>query len=122
MYEELALAAILKLMDEQTTLPRNKADYVNLLNTVKGQWLDSANKIAAILFEALSCHQKIAKHLHGSITPAWMIALGDVKEQTHHLLGKHFLTATPFTWLQYYPRYLQAVVMRLDKLSGQFLF
>jgi ATP-dependent helicase HrpA len=118
LYEELALAAILKLLDE-IELPRSQAHYDEAVTFIKNNWLEAANKVAMILFEIVTAYQKIAKYLQGSITPAWMIALADVKNQTSHLLHAHFLVETPFSWLQYFPRYLQAILIRLDKLSGQ---
>jgi ATP-dependent helicase HrpA len=42
----------------------------------------------------------------------------DVQAQLQRLVPKNFLLATPWSALQHLPRYLKAVVMRLDKLRG----
>ncbi|MDE2368473.1 MAG: ATP-dependent RNA helicase HrpA [Burkholderiales bacterium] len=42
----------------------------------------------------------------------------DIQAQLQRLVGKRFLAATPWAVLQHLPRYLKAIVMRLDKLRG----
>ena len=42
----------------------------------------------------------------------------DVAGQLERLLPKRFLTATPWTQLGHLPRYLRAVVLRLEKLRA----
>jgi ATP-dependent helicase HrpA len=118
-YDEVVFAAILKLIDEQPSLPRQENTFIALCNVIKSRWVDEANKITDVLFIALSDYQKISKTLNGSINPAWMFAFADIKEQIQHLFDKHFLINTSFEWLCHYPRYLRAIVVRLDKLSGQ---
>jgi len=53
--------------------------------------------------------------------PAFKIhvaALQDIEAQLKRLLGKRFVVETPFERLQHYPRYLKAIVVRLDKLKA----
>ncbi|WP_286177953.1 ATP-dependent RNA helicase HrpA [Stieleria mannarensis] len=45
-------------------------------------------------------------------------AAGDVQEQLRWLIHPDFLSVTPWTWLQHYPRYLSAISYRLDKLRS----
>ncbi|OYU93085.1 MAG: hypothetical protein CFE45_21405 [Burkholderiales bacterium PBB5] len=42
----------------------------------------------------------------------------DLAGQLQRLLGKRFLASTPWPALQHYPRYLKAMVLRLDKLRA----
>ncbi len=42
----------------------------------------------------------------------------DVQAQLQRLMPKRFVNAAPYAQLQHYPRYLKAVVLRLDKLRG----
>jgi ATP-dependent helicase HrpA len=49
---------------------------------------------------------------------AHAMALADIEAQLKRLLGKQFVVDTPFERLQHYPRYLRAVVVRLDKLKA----
>jgi ATP-dependent helicase HrpA len=45
-------------------------------------------------------------------------AVADIEVQLKRLMGKYFVTDTPFERLQHYPRYMKAVVVRLDKLKA----
>ena len=45
-------------------------------------------------------------------------AVADIEQQLKRLLGKRFIVDTPFERLQHYPRYLKAIVVRLDKLKA----
>jgi len=45
-------------------------------------------------------------------------AVADIEAQLKRLLGKNFVVDTPFERLQHYPRYLKAIVVRLDKLKA----
>jgi ATP-dependent helicase HrpA len=42
----------------------------------------------------------------------------DVEGQLGRLIGKRFIIDTPFERLQHYPRYLKAIMLRLDKLKA----
>lgn len=43
--------------------------------------------------------------------------IGDVNHQLRWLFYNDFLNKTPWEWLQHYPRYLQAIVYRLDRVG-----
>ena len=45
-------------------------------------------------------------------------AVADIEAQLKRLLGKNFVVDTPFERLQHYPRYMKAIVVRLDKLKA----
>ena len=44
--------------------------------------------------------------------------VADIEAQLKRLMGKNFVVETPFERLQHYPRYLKAIVVRLDKLKA----
>ena len=45
-------------------------------------------------------------------------ATKDAQEQLQRLVPKNFLAATPWPALQHFPRYLKAIVLRLEKLRA----
>ncbi len=45
-------------------------------------------------------------------------AKGDIREQIKHLTGDSFLSATPWRWLEQYPRYFEAIAMRIEKVAS----
>ena len=67
---------------------------------------------------ALSCSQSsIAVSADGA---RWLLcnASPDIRQQIKNLTGDHFLSTTPWTWLEHYPRYFQAITLRLEKLTS----
>ena len=44
--------------------------------------------------------------------------VGDVRQQMKRLFIDQFLTRQPWHWLKQYPRFLEAIVLRFDKLKG----
>jgi ATP-dependent helicase HrpA len=71
-----------------------------------------ARQAGAILTE----HAAAARKLRDS-KPAKEVA-EDVSAQLQRLVGRRFLVDTPWIQLQHLPRYLRAVVLRLDKLRA----
>ncbi|HHS84294.1 MAG TPA: DUF3418 domain-containing protein, partial [Gammaproteobacteria bacterium] len=60
----------------------------------------------------------VARRLKGAVSPAWIHAVTDLREQLSHLIYPGFVTRTPWFWLQQMPRYLAAMELRMDKLQG----
>lgn len=60
--------------------------------------------------------QVVTKKLPAFKAQAAVVA--DIEAQLKRLLGKNFVVDTPFERLQHYPRYLKAIVVRLDKLKA----
>jgi ATP-dependent helicase HrpA len=47
----------------------------------------------------------------------WQETFDDVRRQLSELFPEGYLVQTPWNWLEQYPRYLSAIMARLDKLS-----
>ncbi|MEN6628226.1 MAG: ATP-dependent RNA helicase HrpA [Sulfuricella sp.] len=67
--------------------------------------------LATIAADYQTVQGKLATKLPGNIA-------ADIREQLNHLLGKGFISATPWEQLQHLPRYLKAIVRRLEKFAG----
>jgi ATP-dependent helicase HrpA len=76
-------------------------------------------QLAEQLLTILSSRQQLVKALAAISQPSYLKACQDINKQLAGLIYPGFLLATPANWLQHYPRYLQAMAIRLDKLSGQ---
>ncbi|GHU06415.1 ATP-dependent helicase [Betaproteobacteria bacterium] len=75
-----------------------------------------AQEICRLVGTALSEWQAVQKKLPAF--KAYTAAVQDIEKQLGRLIGKRFIIDTPFERLQHFPRYLKAVVMRLDKLRA----
>jgi ATP-dependent helicase HrpA len=73
-------------------------------------------EVCRMVGTVLSEWQAVSKKLPAFKAQA--AAVADIEAQLKRLLGKHFVVDTPFERLQHYPRYLKAIVVRLDKLKA----
>ncbi len=98
-------------------IPRSKDEFDRQLKSGReqiGLAVQEAAGLMLMLLEAL--HQ--ARLAVERASPKWQYAIDDVREQMDQLTGPAFLTATPWEWLQHYPRYLRAIRQRLESLPG----
>lgn len=75
-----------------------------------------AHEVARLAATVLAEHQAAARKLRDARPPKE--AAEDIAAQLARLVPRRFLSTTPWGALQHLPRYLKAVVMRLDKLRA----
>jgi len=76
--------------------------------------LDTARRVGDIL----NLHVEARRALDGEVPGAWAAASEDMREQLTHLIGPGFLIDTPWDRLIHFPRYLKAILVRIEKLPG----
>ena len=76
-----------------------------------------AQEMCRLVGQILGEWQGVRKKLAVS-AKAFPAATQDIEQQLGRLVGKRFIADTPFERLQHFPRYLKAIVLRLDKLRG----
>ena len=84
--------------DSKARLGLIMQEVCRLVGTVLGEW------------------QAVNKKLPAFKTQAAVVQ--DIEAQVKRLMGKNFITETPFERLQHYPRYFKAIQIRLDKLKA----
>jgi ATP-dependent helicase HrpA len=94
-------------------LPTNAEDFKRRIDEGRGRLTLIANEVArlcgTILLEYATAVRKIKD------TKSAPEATADAAQQLARLMPKRFLTATTFTQLQHFPRYLKAITLRLEK-------
>ncbi len=75
-----------------------------------------AQEVARLAAQILTAYATVSKKLAAvkSFAPAY----ADMTQQLQALIGKHFLLDTPYEQLGHFPRYLQAMTLRIDKLKN----
>ncbi|MEX2173211.1 MAG: ATP-dependent RNA helicase HrpA [Pirellulaceae bacterium] len=71
--------------------------------------------LALPLFET---YHQVRLALDQAHPAAWQPAVEDLREQLAALLPAGFLTATPWPWLEQFPRYLKGMALRIKKLPS----
>ena len=98
------------------TLPDDAASFKRRLDDGRSRLTLIAHEVARMAAAVLQEHANAVRKLKDSKPPRDVA--DDVTAQLQRLVGKRFLVATPWTALAHLPRYLRAVVMRLDKLRA----
>ena len=97
-------------------LPDDAVSFKRRLDDGRSRLTLIAQEVARMAATVLQEHANAIRKLKDS-KPTRDVA-DDVTAQLQRLVGKRFLVATPWTALAHLPRYLRAVVMRLDKLRA----
>lgn len=94
-------------------LPASEGEFRTRLEEGRGRLTLIANEVArlasTILVEYAAATRKIKDTRNATDATA------DATQQLQRLVPKRFLSTTPWTRLQHLPRYLKAIVLRLDK-------
>jgi ATP-dependent helicase HrpA len=110
-------ASIEKSFFENNVIIKNKALFEERLQQGSNDLVNNANEICKILSTVFDSYIKIRKQIKKNTKPNWLISLSDIQSQLEHLIYEDFIYFTPTQQLKSYPRYLQAIQQRLDKLQ-----
>lgn len=110
-------ASIEKSFFENKNTIHNKNEFDERLQQGREQLVKNANDICEILSNVFTLYTSIRKQLKKNTKPNWLVSLSDIQSQLDHLIYEDFIYYTPIEYLSSYPRYLQAIQQRLDKLQ-----
>jgi len=106
---------------EECKIPREKAAFERLLMDGKPRLINTAEKFQSLLGRIVDLNFDVQRRLGVSIGKLLESAVADIRTQIQGLLFPGYLSKTPAQWLFEMPRYLQAILLRLDKLAGKIL-
>ena len=99
-------------------IPRKQAEFEKLLPLAKNRISVAVQEIAQLIKPMLEHYHAIRRALEEKSLPAHQYAVNDLREQLSYLVEEGFLANTPWPWLWQYPRYFQAMKIRLEKLTA----
>lgn len=97
-------------------LPATEGDFKQRVDEGRARLTLIANEIARLAGTILTEYAAAARKIKDTRNAP--DATKDAAEQLQRLVPKNFLAVTPWTALQHFPRYLKAIVLRLDKLRA----
>jgi ATP-dependent helicase HrpA len=100
----------------QPPLPVDAAQFAQRKEQGKARLGLLINEIARLAGQILSEYHALPKKLQG--VKAHAAAVADIQAQLQGLVGRRFITDHPYENLAHFPRYLKAIVIRLDKLRA----
>lgn len=119
--EDLVTLSIDRALFAANPVPRTRAAWEPLKSQAAERLMDVGNRTAALALAILDNYHLVTLALDTAAqSPARStLAHADVREELLHLIPLHFLLATPFEWLEQFPRYLAAARLRLEKLESR---
>jgi ATP-dependent helicase HrpA len=98
-------------------LPRVRLEFDTLLASGESRFASELDRIALVVAEVLEQYVPIRKRVQGAVSPKLLQALADIRSQLDHLVYAGFVRCIPLARLAHYPRYLQGLAVRLEKLE-----
>jgi ATP-dependent helicase HrpA len=116
--DEIALLIADRAFVADHPVPRTRAEFDAQLRRGRNRIAAAVQDVTQLIGPLLETYHQARVALEQTIAPRFQYAVADVESQLAHLMPGGFLTATPWSWLQHFPRYLRAVRQRLEKLTS----
>jgi len=100
----------------QAPLPRNEAEFAARKEEGRSRLNLLAQEIARLVGAVLAEYATLPRKLVQA--RPFAAAHADMEAQLARLMGKQFVTDTPYQQLVHFPRYLKGIAMRIDKIKG----
>jgi ATP-dependent helicase HrpA len=113
--DELVDAICDRALFVEPELVRTRAAFDERTSKAKTRLADVAQEVCRVVGEIVSEYQSLRPRLSQPGVPIWQRAMTDIRNQLKELLQPGFIVSVPLARLREYPRYLQAVQLRLDK-------
>jgi ATP-dependent helicase HrpA len=114
--QELLFAAFrATFVDAEEGELRFRAQFQERMQRHKAGLSERAAVLTRAIDEALSNVAEVRKRCEDRYIKGWEHIGADIAEQLDHLFAPGFLRITPSAQLLHYPRYLKAIIMRLEK-------
>ena len=117
--DELLRAAAWQCFFDDKPLPQTAAEFAASVRAHRGALADIFGEVLSHLKVILQKRFEIVRLCDGMTSPAYSVALADVREQLEALVPANLLTVTPHEHLGEIPRYLDAIAYRLAHLQGK---
>ncbi len=99
-------------------MPRTREEFANRIDTCVERLIATAQDYETQLTNIAPLYQSLKASMKGNVSPSFLYALGDIRSQLDGLFEIGFLRLTPYQQLRHFPRYLKAIAVRQEKLTG----
>ncbi|OYW14645.1 MAG: hypothetical protein B7Z55_15540 [Planctomycetales bacterium 12-60-4] len=101
-----------------TPWPRSQPEFGLAVATGKPLLATAAAEVARAMLPLFEAYTQVRRAWERTNHPQYQSTRQDVHDQLTQLLAPGFLARIPWAWLIHLPRYLRAIVRRLEKLSS----
>ena len=116
--DDLAVLLVERACRLDDRLPRTQAEFRERWRDGKQRFGEAVQEIVGLMRPLLLGFQETRSAIEAVSSPLWLEARTDLRGQMAALVAPGFLTAVPYPWLAQYPRYFQAMRIRIRKLQS----
>lgn len=102
----------------QQSLPRDEQTFVERCQQDANQLIGVTNTLVKQVADTLKEYHHLQKIIKGQLAPHQLHAVSDIQAQLDEMVYHRFVANTPATWLPHLPRFIQAIIVRLEKLDA----
>lgn len=117
--KQLVMATYQAAFELDQGLPRDKDAFEQCYEAGRARLSETSTRLEALLYKALEGAARVTSSLKKHKQPADVLLQHDIAMQLDALLYDGFLVQTPLDALKEYPRYMEAIVHRLEKYPRQ---
>ncbi len=114
---ELAERAMLELIPESGGQIRTQTAFETLRDRVRTQWVAKLTEAAQLALPVLKAYQEVRSALDPTPSNSTKGAVAEIRQHLDQLMHRGTLRNIPLAQLKHFPRYLKAILVRLQKLS-----
>lgn len=111
-------AAIEALLPPDAELPFTERDFTALYERVRAELIDRVFAVTRVVEQALRLAAQVRRRVKATRSLSMAAAVSDIRAQVDQLIFSGFVATTGWRHLQHLPRYLQAMLTRLDRLDA----
>ncbi len=115
---EIIERALIELLPESSGLIRTQAAYETLREQVRAQWVAKISETTRLVLPVLKTYQEVRIALDKIVYSHQKVEGSEIRPHLDQLLCRGVLRNTPLAHLKHFPRYLKAILVRLQKLPG----
>lgn len=112
---EIVTAVYFDVFELDNEPPRDEQEFGRLLERGKGNIMRRFESIQNLLSSVVNKQFEIRKQCQKAQLSGVNYVVEDIENQLSNLLFDNFLKSTPITWLEEFPRYLEAISIRIGK-------
>jgi ATP-dependent helicase HrpA len=119
--EEIVESIINLVLDEtflyETTLIRKQEHFLASLEQGRSELISNADRICVVLQKILEMNLQVQTLLSDANMLKYSHAVNDIEEQLKYMMFHGFIEDIETEYLKQYPRYLEAIIKRMEKLE-----
>ncbi|WP_028469972.1 ATP-dependent RNA helicase HrpA [Neptunomonas japonica] len=117
--ENIIRQSVRRVMKLDEMLPASREEFAEKIKKAKMELSASVQELAKLVYSIHKQYHSIVKQLSSSVSFESVTILNDIKSQLENLVFKNYISYISWSELHQYPRYMDAIILRLEKFPRE---